>query len=637
MLQQGKHYFEFGSYRLDAAAGVLTRNGERVALNPKAAETLAVLLRSRGEVVSKEDLMKAVWPDAFVEEANLNVQISALRKALEDSADTPAFVETIPRRGYRFCVEVQEVYEEPAEWQIQRRTVTRMVTQEEVLSGEDVVEVAPHPQTKALPGPRRVRGAWMALGVLLLAGSLAAYLRFARPPGAPAPTGRVLLGVLPFTNLSGDAEQEYLADGLTEELITELARVNPAQLGVIARTSMMPYKKTNKGVRAVAQELGLLYVLEGSVVRAGTRLRVTVKLIQAGDQSQLWANEYDRDFSDLIDVRRAIATAVAQETFGRVTPEWRQQIARARAVLPQAYDAYLKGRVYWWMRTEDGYQRARAYFEEARRLDPRFARAYAGLADTSLVYGMRLGDPLPYARRAVEFDDSLAEAHTSLAMSLLAMEIDWAGAEKHFRRALEIDPYYTSAHHWYGFMLMHWGRSAEAIEQLGRARETDPLNIVVLSDLGRALYFARQNDRAREPLRKAISLDPKFQWPHYWLGRIWEDEGEFQQALAAYEKADALPMSPMNKDAALACLAAKMGQPEKARAILRQLERRGDFFPVNRARIYTLLGKRDRAIEIISQMERKWLTYVLFDPGFDSLRSDPRFRAIAARVAPPSR
>lgn len=641
MLQQGKHYFEFGGFRLDPAAGVLTRDGELVLLNPKAVETLAVLVRHHGRVVSKEELMEAVWPDAFVEEANLNVQVSALRKALEDNADDPAFVETIPRRGYRFRAEVQEVCEEPSEWKIERRTMARMVTEEREVISPDVTASA-----AALPGgsvavPQRPAPARrvLALSALVVIVVFLAINFWPRPgqPVSGAATGRFLIGVLPFANLSGDAEQEYLSDGLTEELITELARLNPKQMGVIARASMMPYKRTSKGLREVAQELGLRYALEGSVVRAGGRIRVTVKLLQASDQSQMWANQYDRDFSDLIELQRDIARDVARETFVRTTPESQQRNEKARTIPAQAYDAYLKGRVYWWMRTEEGYERARAYFEEALRIEPNFARAQAGLADISIVYGLRAGDPRILARKALALDDTLAEVHASMAMALLAMEVDWTAAETHFRRALEIDPYYTPARHWYGFMLMHGGRHTEAIEQMERALETDPLNIVILSDLGRAFFFGRQYERGKEPLLKAMEVDPKFPWPHYWLGRIYEQQGQFQQALSQYELADNARFSRMNKDAALACLYAKMGQPEKTREILRRLESMPDFFYVNRAHIYATLGDQDRAIEILQKSGMRYATYALFDPGFDSLRSDARFQAFVAHAAPPAR
>ena len=647
MSQPGSKIYAFGDFCLNAAERALYRQNQLIALTPKAFDTLLALIRHAGHVVSKEDLMQQVWPNTFVEEGNLNVHIFALRKVLAEADGNQIFIETIPRRGYRFRAEVQELCEKPADPHIHRRAIHVAGDGQDRTSSDSQERVFVPPRefvSAAWPG-RRLNARILALSALLVIAAVLAINYWPRPVQQVngASNGRFLIGVLPFANLSGDAAQDYLADGLTEELITELGRLNPRQLGVIARTSMMPYRGTSKPVREIAKELGLRYVLEGGVVRVGSRLRVTVKLIQASDQSQLWASEYDRDFGDIIEVQSEVARAVARETFVHFTPETQRRQELAKTVSPQAYDAYLKGRVYWWMRTEAGYQQARAHFEEALRIDPNFARAYSGLADTSLVYGLRAGDPRVYARKAVELDDTLAEAHASLAMAALTMDVDWVTAEAHFHRSLEIDPYYVTARHWYGFMLAYWGREAEAIEQLERARETDPFNIVILTDLGRAFFFALQYDRAKEPLLKAVSLDPKFPWSHYWLGRIFEEQGQFQQAFSQYLLADDRPLSVMNKDVATACLYAKMGQPQKTREILRRLESGPTILPSNRALIYVALGQKERACQILSEPTPKppitsaHTVYAIADPGFASLRTDPCFQAAIAKVAPPTR
>jgi TolB-like protein/DNA-binding winged helix-turn-helix (wHTH) protein/Tfp pilus assembly protein PilF len=646
MSQPGNKIYAFGAFRLNPAERALYRHNQLIALTPKAFDTLWGLIRHAGHVVSKEELMRQVWPDTFVEEGNLNVHIFALRKVLAETDGNQVYIETIPRRGYRFRAEVQEVCEESAEPQIHGRAIEIIGSGQDAASS-DVQDRTVVPLREFAPDDgrgRRLNASLLALSAVLVIAAVLAINYWPRPVQqvSGASNGRFLIGVLPFANLSGDTSQDYLADGFTEELITELGRLNPKQLGVIARTSMMPYRGSSEPVRQIAKELGLRYVLEGGVVRAGSRLRLTVKLIQSSDESQLWASEFDRDFSDIIKVQSEVARAVARETFVRVTPETERRRELAKTVSPQAYDAYLKGRVYWWMRTEAGYQQARAHFEEALRIDPNFARAYSGLADTSLIYGLRPGDPRIYAHKAVELDDTLAEAHASLAMAVLTMDVDWVTAEAHFRRSLEIDPYYVTARHWYGFMLMHWGREAEAIEQLERARETDPLNIVILTDLGRALIFAGQYDRAREPLLKAISLDAKFPWPHYWLGRIFEQAGEFQQALSQYSLADDHPLSVMNKDVAAANVYAKMGQPQKTREILRRLESGPGIFPSNQALLYIALGQKERACQILSEPPKPPLTsvhtvYAIADPGFASLRAEPCFQAAIAKIAPPAR
>lgn len=646
MSQAASKIYAFGNFRLDATERALYRQSAPVALTPKAVDTLLALIRRAGHIVSKEDLMQQVWPDSFVEEGNLNVQIFALRKVLAEADGNQTYIETIPRRGYRFRAEVQEFNEEPAESQISASASSgsRNGSESAIVKSQQDDSISYREITSASLPRRMINSRIPALSALLVIAAVLGINFWPRPVQQVngASNGRFLIGVLPFANLSGDTAQDYLADGFTEELITELGRLNPKQLGVIARTSMGPYRGSSKPVREIAKELGLRYVLEGGVVRAGSRLRVTVKLIQASDESQLWASAYDGDFSDIIKVQSEVARGVARETFVHFTPETQKRLELTKRVSPQAYDAYLKGRVYWWMRTEEGYQQGRAHFEEALRIDPNFARAYSGLADTSLVYGLRGGDPRIYARKAVELDDTLAEAHASLAMAVLTMDVDWVTAEAQFRRSLEIDPYYVTARHWYGFMLAYWGREAEAIEQLERARETDPLNTVILTDLGRALFFARQYDRAKEPLSRAVSIDEKFSWPHYWLGRVFEEAGQYQQALAEYRLSDDNPRSVMNKDVATAGLYAKMGKTQQAREMLRKLESGPALLPRNRAFLYVALGEKQRACEILSEPPKLPNTtahavYAIPDPGFDSMRGEPCFQAAIAKVAPPAR
>ena len=636
MSQPDSKMYAFGEFRLESTERALYRQNELITLTPKAFDLLAALVLRAGHVVSKEDLMRQVWPDTFVEEGNLNVHIFALRKVLAASDSNQTYIETIPRRGYRFCAEVRAVCEDTAEPQLHQ-------------SADDVIQDARELSSQGSRGSISAPHAtlwrsriWGVTALLVIAASMVINF-WPRPVQKVngASNGRFLIGVLPFANLSGDAVQDYLADGFTEELITELGRLNPRQLGVIARTSMMPYRGTSKPVREIAKELGLRYVLEGGVVRADSRLRVTVKLIQASDESQLWACEYNRDFGDIIAVQSEVARAVARETFVHFTLEAQSRLAATKKTSPQAYDAYLKGRMYWWMRTEEGHLQARSHFEEALRIDPNFARAYSGLADTSLVYGLSDGDPRVYARKAVELDDTLAEAHASLAMAVLTMDADWVTAEAHFLRSLEIDPSYVTARHWYGFMLTYWGREAESIEQLQRARETDPVNPAILTDLGRAYFFAGQNDRAEEPLLNAVSLDAKFPWPHYWLGRVYQERGQFKEALAQYSMAENGPRSIMSKEVATACLYPKMGQPQKTREILRRLESGESILPSNRAMIYLSLGEKERACRALSEPLKPPLTlahvaYAIADPAFASLRGEPCYQAAIARVAPPA-
>ena len=635
MLQPDNNLYAFGEFRLNSAEHALFRGNELVSLTPKALETLLVLVRRAGHVVGKEELMQEVWPDTFVEEGNLNVNISALRKALGESSNGHGFIETIPRRGYRFVVPVSLCPADGGELVLEKTTRARIVTEIEE-DGADVVMVQPAtPAVATLSAARLVRyPRWLLLASALTV-ALGGYLvvRLKHPQTPPA-SNRVVLAVLPFANLSGDPEQEYLSDGLTEEMITELARLNPSKLGVIARTSVMPYKNGHKGTLQIANELGLKYIVEGSVIRSGARVRVTVQLIRPSDQTHLWAYEYERDFKDILEVQGEIARAVARAIHVQLRPDVGSRLSQARTTQPDAYDAYLKGRYFWWKRNAEAYQRAKAYFQMAVRLDPGYAPAYAGLADT--YFGGATCKLM--AQKALDLDDSLAEAHASLAFCLWRNEADWAGAEGHFQRALELDPYYPTAHHWYGYILAFWGRADESIEQLKRAREMDPLNVVINTDYGQVLYWAGQFDRAIEQLKKTLEIDSDFDWAHYWLGRAYEGKGLWEMAMAEYELARDAPDSTMDKNTALGHLYARLKQPEKALQVLREFERRGNALPINRALIYAALGENDRALDLLEEAWRRdhaALVLAWIDPGFADLRSTQSFRNAFAGVTPP--
>ena len=642
MPQYDNNLYAFGEFRLDSAERSLFHGNGLVSLTPKALETLLVLVRRAGHVVSKEELMHEVWPDTFVEEGNLNVNVSALRKVLSESHNGQTFIETVPRRGYRFVAPVRLLPAERSELILERTTRASIVTQEEetLTAEEESAEVAKHNlRAGVLIGRRALHGWAMRLAVavvlvLALGGYLVVRLKH---PEAPPASDRVLLAVLPFVNLSGDPEQEYLSDGLTEEMITELARLNPSQLGVIARTSVMPYKNGSKGTRQIANELGLNYIVEGSVIRSSARVRVTVQLIKTSDQTHLWAYEYERDFKDILEVQGEIARAVARAIHLQLRPDAGSRPSQTRTTQPDAYDAYLKGRYFWWKRNAAAYQRAKAYFQQAIRLDPGYAPAYAGLADSYF------GGPTCklMAQKALDLDDSLAEAHASLAFCLWRNEGDWAGAESHFQGALELDPYYPAAHHWYGYMLAFWGRADESIEQLKRAREMDPLNVVINTDYGQVLYWAGQFDRAIEQLKKTLEIDSSFDWAHYWLGRAYEGKGLWESAIAEYKLARDAPDSTMDKNTALGHLYARLRQREKALQILRELERRGNALPINRALIYAALGENDRALDLLKEAERQdhaALVLARIEPGFADLRLTQSFRDILAfaGVTPPN-
>ncbi|HET7841451.1 MAG TPA: FlgO family outer membrane protein, partial [Terriglobia bacterium] len=348
----------------------------------------------------------------------------------------------------------------------------------------------------------------------------------------PAPK-RVMIAVLPFLNLSGETQQEYLADGMTEEMITALGGLNPEELGVIARTSVMTFKGSARPVREIGKNLGVDYVLEGSVTREGKRVRVIAQLIRVSDQTHLWAGNYDSDSPDILASENQVAGAIAAQIRINLQPNARIRSAGSGTVNPVAHEDYLMGRFYWNQRNAPAYEQARKYFTAALEKDPGYAAAYAGLADSYFGGPQAEG----FARKAIELDDSVAEAHASLGYLKLTNDWDARGAEAEYRRALELDPNYVTAHHWYALLLAQTGRPDRAIAEIEMARELDPLSVVINTDSGMILYWARRYDPAVAQLQRALELDPHFDWAHFWLGRAYEQQGKYDKAIQNFQAA----------------------------------------------------------------------------------------------------
>lgn len=585
-----------------------------------------VLLRHAGQLVPKEDLMREVWPDTFVEEGGLARNISVLRKALGGDGDE-SFIATVPKRGYRFVASVR-VTTAPAAGSVDEPKPMRA-------AGE---ERSPTPTS---PEPRRIfrpagRGAMLTVLFLTMVVAAAGLWRRAHATGAP-----VMLVVLPFDNLTGDKEQEYLSDGLTEELITQLGRLHPQRLGVIARTSAMTYKGTRKTVADVAREMNVDYVLEGSVRRSGNTIRVSAQLIRAADQIHLWADTYERDLRDVLTVQTEVARVVADQIRLQLTPEEQAQLASTRPVKPEVHEAYLKGRFFWNQRTGRGLEQAIGYFQQALRADPNFAPAYVGLADSYLLLGTHTGArPLeiyPKAKaaalKAVELDETLAEAHTSLAYEKDLYEWDWADAEREYRRAIALNPSYATAHEW---LALHWtypGRMDEAIAEMRRARELDPLSLIINVNLATLLHWGGREQEALDQFRKTLEMDPNFAFGRMVFGRYLTDRGMYKESIAELQTAVALSPTPSRRSF-LGWAYARSGNRAEALKILSELQQMSEreyVPPWAIANVYIGLGDRDRAIEWLEKAFQERSTSEIFlkaNPGFDPLRSDPRFKAL---------
>ena len=613
-----------GLFEVDLSSGEVHKSGRRVPLQEQPFRVLAMLLERPGEIITREELQASLWPaDTFVSfDEGINTAIRKLRVVFGDSADNPRFIETIPRRGYRFIAPLR-VLEEP------RSTAGPPV--------EAAVTASWWRKTE-------YRTAAVVIVALL---SVAAY--FARPrlaPRANASSERVMLAVLPFLNFSGDASQEYFNDGLTEEMIIQLGSADPQRLGVIARTSAMKYKNTRKDVQEIGRALGVDYILEGSVRRAGDRVRISAQLIQVRDQSHLWAETYERDANDTFSLETVVANAITLQVERRLSsPLTLARRTNARPVNPEAYDLYLKGRYYWNQRTPTGFWKGIESFQQAIEKDPSYARAYVGLADCYILLGPN--DILPAkqvyplakaaALRALQLDDTLSEAHASLGFVMLLYDWNPAQAEKEFQRAIDLDPNYPTAHHWYAYDLVAMKRSEEAVAEIRRAVELDPLSSIINADAGQILFLARRNNEGIAQCQKTIELDPEFSQVYWYLGLLYEQNGMPDRAFDAFLNAPSGLLDSPHGDAVRAAyrLGGMRGYWRQRLAMLQRQSKEHYVSPYAFAVSDARMGEGDKAMESLEKAFNERypsIVFVQIEPVFDKLRSDPRFADLVRRI-----
>jgi TolB-like protein/DNA-binding winged helix-turn-helix (wHTH) protein/Flp pilus assembly protein TadD len=618
--------YEFGEFRLDTQNRVLRLGEEPIALTPKAFEVLLLLIQHSGQTVSKDELMRVVWADSFVEESNLTQTVFVLRKGLGESPDQ-RYILTVPGRGYRFAADVRQVSEGVR------------------VAGGALVR--PRRTDPGATQSRKTKSLALALGLVLIAGIIG-YVRWFGSRPRPTQAARMMLAVLPFQNLTGDAAQEYFSDGMTEEMITRLGNLDPQHLAVIARTSVMHYKNGQAGLDQIGRELGVQYVLEGSVRRDSDKVRITAQLIQMKDQTHIWARQYDRDLSNLLALQGEIAQEISDEI--QLTLGDHRQITSPNqpSLSPQTYEAYdlcLKGRYFWNQRTSDGFHRAIDYFQQAVAKDPSYARAYAGLADSyALLSGYKTTPQIefmPQARaaalKALELDDRLAEAHTSLALITENYDWDWQTAEKEYRRAIELNPNYATAHHWFAEYLTWRGRFDEALRESEIARHLDPLSLIIAADNGAILYFSRQYDRAIEQFKAVRELDPNFSRAGL-IRWAYDQKGMFKDALADTEAQRRIYGDQPWAWSSLAYIYGRSGQSAQAQhalAKLQELNRRGELDPAVIAWAYLGMGDKDRALVWLEKayiQHSNLMVTLKVEPAFDPLRKDPRFENLLRRV-----
>ena len=642
-----RRHARFGPFEVDLGSHELRHDGNKVKLQEMPFHVLAILLEHPGELITREEFRQRLWhSDTFVDfEHSINTAVKKLREALGDDPDQPRYIETLPKLGYRFVAPVAEPPAEPA-------SAIRRLPAHDVLSPET-------PQLRA-----RAHRHWFLVGVgaLLLAGVGLIGLnvrglreriweQIASGPGLPLQIEA--LAVLPLENLSHDPDQEYFADGLTDALITDLGKVSG--LRVISRTSASSYKKTNKPLPQIARELNVDAIVEGTVLRSGDRVRITVQLVRAVPEEHLWAERYERNATEVIPLEQQLALEIAHEVSGRLITAAETRLAGKRTANPQAYDAYLRGRYLWNNRTEEAAAGAGAYFEQAVRLDSSFALAYSGLADYYAVsWGAWCDIPRgeAYARKAVTLDPDLAEAHASLGIAVqYSGKFDEAGRE--LRRAIQLNPNNAMAHHWLALHLLSVGRAAEALEQSDQARQLDPFSLPVNYLRGAILIGLHQYDRAAEQLETTNAINPEQPFSPYALERIYWIEGNGAQALAEERKMAILAHSPewLRGLDELDAVYAKAGLHAAQRKVLQGMEancrtslRDGGKTACMAFAIacqYGLLKDMDKTLYWLERDfaqrsgDGPLVFFLKTAPEFDFLRADPRFRDLVHRMGLP--
>ena len=634
MSEQIKHFYEFGPFRLDPLKRRLMRDGEPVRLTPKALELLLVLVEASGRTVEKDELLEKVWAGTIVEENNLNQNITALRKSLGDSRQDSQYIATIPGIGYRFVADVRKVEDEP-------RLGVRRLDAALASTGRDQY------QSRVKPPDSKAKLSQYALLILVpvVAVAAVAYLLYTRekPPKVTS------IMVLPLENLSGDPEQEYFADGITDALIGDLAKVGG--LHVISRTSSMHYKGTKKSLPEIAREINVDAVVEGTVQRSGDRVVIRAQLIHAATDRHLWVRDYERGMRDVLDLQSEIAQAIAREVQIKMTPAEQARFSSRHPVRPKAFDQYLQGRfLYWNRRTPDNLNKAMEHFQNAIKEDPNFAQAHVGLADCHNALGtVQFGalPPMEARRRAEEaatkalaLDPQLAEAYNALG-SVKHFNWDWTGAEQDFKRAIEWNPNYANAHNFYAGYLMCRGRADEAIAASNRARELDPFSLSISAQRGFLLENARRYEEAIAQLRNVIEMDPNHYQAYWILGHTYAANKQFDEAIAASEKAVELSGRTPGALGILGLaygLADRKAEAKKVLDELLKLNRTRYVTPAAFVNVYIGLGDKDKAFEWLEkafQERSNYVAYLKVFPIADPLRSDPRFADLLRRVGLP--
>jgi TolB-like protein/DNA-binding winged helix-turn-helix (wHTH) protein/Flp pilus assembly protein TadD len=606
----------FGIFQLDLKARELHKAGVKVKLQDQPFRVLALLAERAGQVVTREELQQEIWPsDVYVTfDQGLNNAIKKVRDALGDSADNPRFIETVAKHGYRFVAPVSPL--------------------------------STHPVKRPKSNLARLRRTTL---VSLAAACFVAILGYWTWHKAAVvdkrPSEKTVLAVLPFDNLSSDPDQEFFSDGLTEEMIAQLGKLNPRMLNVIARGSVIRYKGSTLTANQIGKELNADYLLQGSVRKESGRARITVQLIRVQDQTDLWTESYDRPLKDILSLQDSVARTIADQIRVNLTAEQQNRLAISRSVDPEAYEAYLRGRYYWNKRTADGMQKASIYFQQAVNQEPTYGEAYSGLADcnSGLTWhgftspAQSLPKAEAAARKAIEINPQSAEAHASLAL-VLHHQWNWDGAEAEFKKALQLDSQYANAHHWYGDYLSVKARHEEAVSEAREALKLDPLNLMINTWAALRYYLAHNYQAAAEQGQKTVELDPNFAAAHLVIGESYVQMGRQEEAITELQRASSLSGNSPLYLAQVAVANASMGRKSEAFRIATQLQNMSKeryVSPYGLAQVYAALNDEEQTFNWLQTAyadHAVWMSYLAVDPVFERFHKDRRFQDLLQKI-----
>jgi len=638
---RSNRFYEFGPFVLNPAEHTLLRHGEPFPLRPKVFDTLLVLVKNSGHLVEKDELMRAVWPGQFVEEGNLNKTISMLRQALGESAEGNHFIETVPKRGYRFVADVRDVNNATEdELVVETRTRARLVAEEET-DDEIPSATAAVLRQPALEFQRRFKSRTiLAASAAFIVLAVVAWVFY---PARNRDAAISSVAVLPFTNEGGDPEVEYLSDGISESLIDSLSQLSGWK--VTARSSSFKYKGKAVDLQEEARSLGVEAILRGEVLRRGDQVQIAVELMDARSNTRLWGERYNRRMSDLLSLQSEISMEIAANFRRQLTAGEQSHLSKSESIDPVAYELFLKGRFYANKGGTDNRKRAVEYFKQAIDVDPAYALAYASLSsEYSELINITVLDPREFipkaemaARKAVDLDENLADAHLAMAdVNLYTWE--WAAAEREHKRAIELNPNLARAHRRYMFYLIIQRRNDEALAEGRRARELDPVPSVHTTPVYE-LLLTRQFDQAIEAAKTLLEANQNNADLHTLVGFVYARTGLYAEAIVAYQEGIRLGDDSTDAQMYLAEAYAKAGESKQARALLKQLERgKGYISPMGLAIIHAALGENDKAFVLLERaysVHDQQLIWLGIEGGYLPLSSDPRFQDLMRRIGLP--